>query len=108
MGGITSQCIIAYLWKPYFLFSKGFQLSVFSYWLVILKLLCLLGIPAVCIYYIGQSFTKVAIDGYFQWLVYAICYFICYSTISFILLYIFSLGFRNFVLRFASRVKIHI
>lgn len=108
MGGITSQFIIAYLWKPYFLFSKGFQISVFSYWLVILKLLCLLGIPAVAIYYIGQSFTKVAIDGYFQWLVYAICYFISYSTISFILLYIFSLGFRNFVLRFASRVKIHI
>ena len=32
LGGVISLIIIVGIWKPYFLFSKGFELSVWRYW----------------------------------------------------------------------------
>ena len=31
-GPLASTIAIAYIWKPYYLFSKGFKLSVYKYW----------------------------------------------------------------------------
>ena len=37
MGQLLSQLLIVHMWKPYFLFSKGFHKSVFLYWGMVLK-----------------------------------------------------------------------
>ena len=42
LGQLLSQLLIVHIWKPYFLFSKGFHKSVFHYWVMVLKNVALL------------------------------------------------------------------
>lgn len=44
MGVITSLVIIVCLWKPYFLFKKGFKLQQVRYWITLVKLLSVFGL----------------------------------------------------------------
>ena len=37
MGNITSLILIVGIWKPYFLYSKGFKISVIHYWVRYIK-----------------------------------------------------------------------
>ena len=37
LGPIVSAFVLIYLWKPYFLFTRGFKMSVTYYWKVFLK-----------------------------------------------------------------------
>ena len=57
LGPIISTLIIVYIWKPYFLFSRGFHISVLVYWGLLIKLL----------------------------LAYAFCYLISYGIYSYII-----------------------
>lgn len=41
LGSIVSLLVIVYGWKPYFLFKKGFKLSVWIYWCGFIKLIIL-------------------------------------------------------------------
>lgn len=51
MGNITSLILIVGIWKPYFLYSKGFKISVIHYWVRYIKYMILIILPAiVCIY----------------------------------------------------------
>lgn len=44
LGSIVSSVIIIYVWKPYYLFKKGFKLSVWLYWYEFLKYLLVVSI----------------------------------------------------------------
>ena len=37
LGPILSAFIIIYLWKPYFLFTRGLKISIYHYWLILFK-----------------------------------------------------------------------
>jgi O-antigen/teichoic acid export membrane protein len=37
LGSIVSTIIIIYIWKPYYLFNKGFKIAVWAYWKEFLK-----------------------------------------------------------------------
>ena len=95
LGNISSLMIIILLWKPYFLFSKGFKISVYRYWINWLKYLLIL------IFSLGLSafVTKyIAIDpfkGWIEWILYASVVTIVFAAIELCLLLLFSQGMRD-------------
>ena len=88
LSSIISIFIIVGLWKPYYLYTKGFKKSVWNYWYIWLKynILTILSfvLSYVILSYINQYFNLYNI---FQWLMYSICVLTIYSTISFFLYY---------------------
>lgn len=44
LGSIISSVIIIYIWKPYYLFKKGFKLSVWLYWCEFSKFLLVISV----------------------------------------------------------------
>lgn len=96
MGTFTSLALIVLLWKPYFLYSRGFNLSVWSYWRGFLPLAIVFVVSALIVNYVYMSFFDAHFLGFFQWSLNALVLgFIILITYGF-LLYVSSKGFRNF------------
>lgn len=102
-GPLASIFIIVYLWKPYFLFSKGFRYSVFRFWLLLGRYLAVLTLASVVAI---QLFHRIQIampyeSNWLSWIMES-CIF---SAIMFIVAFIcfLSIGeFRAFVSRFVK------
>ncbi len=99
LGGIISQLLILCIWKPYFLFSKGFQISVFIYWGNWIKYMLLTILSLVGAYYcISNLFpADFPFSSWVNLILYAISLIIVISIVHFTLLYIGTKGLRNFV-----------
>ena len=88
LASIISIFAIVGIWKPYYLYTKGFRKNVWKYWNVWAKynILTILSffISYIVLTNINQwfSFTNI-----FQWLIYSICVLIIYSIISFFIYY---------------------
>jgi len=96
-GTTVSMSLIICLWKPYFLYRKGFKTALSEYWITILKYLLLGGISwKICDFLIDY---RSVMENYTQWIGEAFkqtsLYLICY----FCLLYMASRGMRNFITR---------
>lgn len=101
LGGITSQLVIVCIWKPIYLFWKGFKVSIWQYWIGLFKLLiCMATSIAVTLIFILPSISINPSIGYFNWIGYASISMGSYGFIYFILLYIFNSGMRRFIFRF--------
>ena len=100
LGTTVSMLLIVCLWKPYFLYSKGFKISLWGYWLTIFKYLSL-GIVTwiVCAWLLGNRGNDEAISGYGKWILLALKTALSYLFFYFALLYVASQGMRNFVSR---------
>lgn len=100
LGTTISMLLIVCLWKPFFLYRKGFKSSLWEYWLTICKYLGL-GILSwfICSWILETPGNNVNINGYGRWLIFAfetaLSFLICY----FILLYLSSRGMRGFMHR---------
>lgn len=104
-GSISSTTIIIYVWKPYFLFKKGFKLSVWKYWIPWLKnLILLLSSFVISKYLLDFLFKDLSfVDSWKDWVVYAFVIVIISSLISFSLYYVGTKGMRLFVKRLINR-----
>lgn len=101
MGGITSQLLIVFIWKPIYLFRSGFHTSLWQYCVGVTKLLACVLFPAILLY----RFDIVAMwvdsyDGYFSWITYALVNVGAYAISAFLLTYAFNPGMRQFTHRF--------
>lgn len=100
LGNIISLLIIVHGWKPYFLFKKGFKLSVWIYWGGILKLFILSTITFVIFDNVSKYFPL-----YFETMewcnfIYVSIYIVlCISIIQLTLLCIGSNGMKNLMKR---------
>ena len=101
LGGLTSQLLIVCIWKPYFLYSKGFKQSVWRYWKSIAvyfgSILLAWAIMEKCI------MPLIAIQpslSFVQWTEYAILIVASFSVICLANLLITTTGMRRFTLRF--------
>lgn len=107
-GPIISMMIIVFMWKPYFLFTKGFKKSVLFYIFHSFKNLFLSFIAmliSLFIYNASESLFSFP-NPWIIWILKALFVSII-ITISSILLYIsFSPDFRGFCYRLVSRTKI--
>lgn len=101
-GPLVSIVIIVYLWKPYFLFRKGFEKSMFHYFRLFFT--HLLGI---LIAFLGARFLSAQVysqdllsTSWKHWIFGAVLFTVLMAVFSTLLLYVLSSGLRSFVHRF--------
>ena len=100
LGGLTSQLLIVCIWKPYFLYSKGFKQSVWRYWLSITMYLGSIFLPWIIFEYIVLPQLKIYPVDFINWTIFALITVLPYSILCLTLLLMCTQGMRNFVKRF--------
>lgn len=103
LGNIASLVIIVSIWKPYFLYSKGFKISVIHYWINYMKLLLLISLPAIGCYALLSNIKFAPTTSFLHWIKYALCICGSYSLSSYLLLYLFSQGMRDLTKRIIKK-----
>lgn len=105
LGSIMSTILIIYIWKPYFLFTKGFKLSVWQYWREIIKYVFSLGVSL----YISNTFLEYlpvelfVYDRWFDWALYATIIVSIFSLVELLVLLITTQGTRDLFRRLIKR-----
>lgn len=106
-GPLVSTLAIVYLWKPYFLFSKGFEMPVFHYFK--LFTVHLIGILAA---FLGAEWLSNNVysptilgESWMNWIMGALLFTALITISSIILLYILSSGMRTFIHRFIKQKR---
>lgn len=106
-GPVLSLLFIVGIWRPYFLFKKGFKISVTRYWLLfltdMLPLTISLGITILI--YKHWFVTEYLDNNWTNWVIGSAAFALMLAFFSFILLYPVSSGFRQFVHRFVNIIK---
>lgn len=104
-GPLISIIIIIYIWKPYYLFSRGFKISVLQYWKLFITHLA----TSIATYIIADKIYEIFIKNRFtlnEW-GNLIVEGTIFTTLMFIMLittyYITSDGFRDFTKRINIR-----
>lgn len=106
LGGITSQLVIVGIWKPYFLYSKGFKESVLNYWSTIILYFISVIVPWIIVeQWIAPNITICPTDSFLNWFLYAIVIVLIYASIIFSFLLGLTKGMRTFVRRFISKIR---
>ena len=105
LGSIVSSIIIIYIWKPYFLFKKGLNMSVWQYWKVLIRYIFAFGsslyiatILLECI-----SIRLAFYTNWIDWILYAIILVILFTPIVAISLFLTTQGTRNLCYRLIKR-----
>lgn len=103
LGSVVSMFFIVVLWKPYFLYRKGFGRKVGEYWRETGKHLVLVGIAW---WIAGQTVRFIPLDpyrNYFSWVLYAFVLTGFLGICLLLLFWAFSPGFRFFLRRITNR-----
>lgn len=105
LGGIVSSIIIIYIWKPFFLFSKGLQISVWVYWKEFSKYLLMSAFSFYVAMKLLESIPiKLSIYSYWKdWFLYAIVVVSLYSIVVVTFLSVVTKGTRNLLCRLVKR-----
>lgn len=104
LGNVISTLLIIYIWKPFFLFTKGFGVSVWLYWKEWLKYVFLFIVSCVLSELIVSQFNIIASDGWGQWIAMGFCCTFIVFVIYGCLLWLFTEGARNFIIRMMHRI----
>lgn len=105
LGNIVSLISIVCIWKPYFLYSKGFRLNLISYWKNWIKYLFIMAVS----FFLSKFLLGYIIDlqkifiNWCYWITYAIIIVIFNMVISFLLLWVGTQGMRDFVVRVRNK-----
>jgi len=96
--------LVIYLWKPYFLFSRGMKESIWIYVVLFLKhmiagAICYVAVRAICMIIPVNPAT-----GIWHFLLYASIVFVSGTVILGSLLYAIEFGMRSFVRRMLTIV----
>lgn len=103
MGNITSLFLIIIIWKPYFLYSQGFKISVLYYWSGYIRHLLIILLPGIVCYYLFPSSNFTPESSFTHWMVYGIIIISTYGVFTCSLLYLFTPGIRAFAHRILKR-----
>ena len=105
LGSIISSIVIIYIWKPYFLFSKGLKLSVGIYWWEFSKYILVVGFS---FYFSALVLDCIPIrlaiyTSWFDWILYAIIIAVVSTIIVCFSLLVATQGTRNLLYRLIKR-----
>lgn len=108
LGNIVSSVIVIYIWKPYMLFTRGFKLPIWKYWIPWILHLILMAASFILSHFLMTliSYLKHISDGWIQWLISAAVIVSIHSIVSFALFLIGTAGMRDFVKMLLSKVGI--
>lgn len=99
LASTISQIIIAICWKPYFLFTKGFNISLIGYWLNWSKYIILITISFITAYYMSCCISINPEENFLSWISYAIAIVFIFILIEAGMLILFTQGMRDFIKR---------
>lgn len=103
LGNVIGLAIMLCLWKPYFLYSRGFKLKLSSYWVGILRIIFPAVIASLAASYCLNS-MEIHSDSFVEWIVLG---FVSVSMISFMyvgLLLVFNRKYTILVIRRARKL----
>ncbi|MEO1031187.1 MAG: sugar transporter, partial [Bacteroidota bacterium] len=104
LGTFSSLAVIVLLWKPYFLYKRGFETNIWEYWKGFLLLSFVLIVSSTLIHFIASNYLTINVSSFLGWSFSAVkisgLIIIIYGS----LLYLFSVGFRNICLRFKALI----
>lgn len=106
---VASELLIKFVWKPYYLYKKGFEMSVMKdYWPIVFKYMGSLAVCIALIYKISDEFQSILNIGNL-WSILAYCSIIgiVVALVLFALFYCFDKYSRGFVKRIISYRKDH-
>jgi O-antigen/teichoic acid export membrane protein len=104
IGTLISTLLIKVLWKPYFLFKKGFQLPVYEYWKRILIYYLGLILMMILISVFQNNFKVIFLGKLISTLLYCLSIVISSTIFQFIFLYSLDNGFRLISKRFYKSI----
>lgn len=99
MASILSQGLIICIWKPYFLYTKGFHISPWLYFIPVLKRVVVVGMDAIFLTLFFNKLLPNEMSGYMEFFSYVLLVFSIITILIFTEFYIFSQGIRDFVQR---------
>ena len=105
LGSIVSSVIIIYMWKPYFLFSKGLRISVWKYWKELGKYILAVAIS----FYVAKILLKkipmefTINTDWIDWILYAVILVTLFVIVVGIALFLATQGSRNLFYRLIKR-----
>ena len=104
---VTSETLIKMLWKPYYLFSRGFQQSVLThYWPLILRYFAIYGFTIIWAFFVQAKVEGVfPIDGWLNMLLYCVCMGVLISLVITIGFFSLDANFRIFISHLISYRK---
>lgn len=105
MGNITSLLLIIVLWKPYFLYSKGFKMPIVYYWIGYIKHLIIISLPAIACYFLLPSSNFTPEKSFAHWIVYGAAISSAYGIMTYALLFFLTPGIRAFTDRIIKRKR---
>lgn len=105
MGNITSLLLIIVLWKPYFLYSKGFKMPIVYYWIGYIKHLIIISLPAIACYFLLPSSSFTPEKSFAHWIVYGAAISSAYGIMTYTLLFFLTPGIRAFTYRIIKRKR---
>ena len=105
LGGIVSSIIIVYIWKPYFLFSRGLKTSIWVYWKEFFKYLAIF---AGSCYFATILLRNAQVqlnfyENWLDWILYAMVIVIMFLIIYGVSLFLLTKGMRNLCYRLIKR-----
>lgn len=105
LGGIISSLIVIYVWKPYYLFSRGLKMSIWIYWRELSKYLFAIGISFyLSIMLLGALPRQFAIyTDWSDWILFALIVVAIFTLVEGAILLITTQGTRNLCLRVIRR-----
>ncbi|AVM52049.1 O-antigen/teichoic acid export membrane protein [Bacteroides zoogleoformans] len=105
MGNITSLLLIIVLWKPYFLYSKGFKMPIVHYWIGYIKHLIIISLPAIACYFLLPSSSFTPEKSFAHWIIYGAAISSAYGIMTYALLFFLTPGIRAFTYRAIKRKR---
>ncbi|MBE6281033.1 MAG: sugar transporter [Bacteroides sp.] len=99
LGKIISIFLIVVFWKPFYLFTSGFKLSISVYWTGTIKYYLIFGVSFLLINQLNGVYSLVLSNSWLSFIGYAIIIVISYLIINLTLLYFFAPGIKEIILR---------
>ncbi|MEE0985185.1 MAG: sugar transporter [Bacteroidaceae bacterium] len=101
LGSVVSNIIIIYIWKPYFLFTRGLKISVKVYWIELVKYILSVSIS----FYITYALLQLVylqfniFSSWIDWIIYAVILTLMLTFVIGSVLLLITKGARNLCLR---------
>ncbi len=102
-GKIVSVGLIIMVWKPYYLYHRGFHRSVLNYWSGTLRYYAIIGVSFALSWWLTSLIPLPASDNFLLWLLQATVTMIVYFAVNIPLLWFFGRGVKDCAYRFIKR-----
>ena len=107
LGPLISIITIIYIWKPYYLFSRGFKISVLKYWKIFgIHLIVAITAYSASTYICAQAIRPlITTTAWVGLIIEGLLYMITIIALTFAGFYVTSQGFRDIVSRLKFKIK---